>query len=420
MKALARILSFFSLGLGILNRTCVRGTPAVLLTLLKLPAGALSPLLALVGAVGAALGLVKRDPVAVGTGLLGTALAVRHVRRVVRPHDGFAGAFGRDWPAQIPARLRPLLHPSRYTPLPPDPPEAPWQRDVVIGMHHETGDPLLADLWEPPAGVSRTGLAVIYLHGSGWHYLDKDFAGSTRRFFRSLAAQGHVVLDVAYTLAPKAQLLPMLADVKRAVAWMKENAAAYGVNPQRIVLAGGSAGGHLALLAAYTANRPDLRPADVRSDTAVHGVISYYGVGDLAALHAALAALPEIPGLDQPLGRLGMLPPGAPAVQAGGMIPGLLGGTPEERPELCRLGSPLTQVGPHCPPTLLLHGAHDTGLDPAVQSRPVHEALRAAGVPSVYVELAESDHAFDLLFTRISPAFQAALYDVERFLALLV
>jgi len=420
MKALARILSFASLVLAALARICLRGTPAVPLLILKLPAGALSPLLALAGALGAALGLARRDPVAAGAGALGAALAVGHIRRVVAPHDGFAAAFGRDWPAQIPARLRPLLHPRRYTPLPPNPPEVPWQRDVVIGMHHETGDVLRADLWEPPAAVPRTGLAVIYLHGSGWHYLDKDFAGSTRRFFRSLAAQGHVVLDVAYTLAPKARLLPMLADVKRAIAWMKENAAAHGVNPRRIVLAGGSAGGHLALLAAYTANRPDLQPADVRGDTAVRGVISYYGVSDLAAMHMTLATVPYALGTEEMLARTGFVVQGAPPIHARDMIRSLLGGTPEEQPDLCRLGSPIYHVGPHCPPTLLLHGAHDSGPDPAVQSGRVHAALRAAGVPSVYVELAESEHAFDLLSTRISPGFQAALHDVERFLALLV
>ena len=420
MKFIARILSFFSLVLSALSRVCLRGTPAVLLSLLKLPSGALTPVLALAGAVGAALGLVERDPVAVGTGALGAALAVDHVRRVVKPHGGFARAFGRDWPAQVPERLRPRLHPRRYTPLPPDPPEVLWQRDVVIGVHHETGDPLLADLWQPPAGTPRTGLAVIYLHGSGWHYLDKDFAGSTRRFFRHLAAQGHVVLDVAYTLAPKAQLLPMLADVKRAIAWMKEHATAYRINPQRVVLAGGSAGGHLALLAAYTANQPDFQPADVAGDTSVRGVVSSYGVSDLAALQSELFHIPYPLGSDEILKSLRLLPEGAPPVPAKDLIAGLLGGTPEEQPELCRIGSPINHVGSHCPPTLLLHGAHDFGLDPEVQSGRLHKALRAAGVPSVYVELPESDHAFDLFFTRVSPAFQAALYDVERFLAILV
>jgi acetyl esterase/lipase len=417
LKGLARFLTFLSTGSSILARTCLRGTRAPYLVMLKLLAAATAPFWALVGAIGAALGLVERDPVAVGTGLLGATLAVDHIRRVVKPHDGFAAAFGRDWPAQIPTRLRPLLRPSRYAPLPPEPPEVPWQRDVVIGVHHETGDPLRADLWEPPAGVPRTGLAVVYLHGSGWHYLDKDWMGSTRRFFRCLAAQGHVVLDVAYTMAPKARLVAMLADVKRAIAWMKENAAAYGVNPERVVLAGGSAGGHLALLAAYTANRPDLQPADVPGDTTVRGVVSYYGVSDLAALHEDCQSMPRAPEV---LLR-SMLPPGETTItQLPDVIIGLLDGTPEQKPELCRLGSPIYHVGSHCPPTLLLHGAQDCGPHPTVQSGRLHEALRAAGVPSVYVELAETDHGFDLPFSRIAPAFQAALYDVERFLALLV
>ena len=97
----------------------------------------------------------------------------------------------------------------------------------------------------------------------------------------------------------------------------------------------------------------------------------------------------------------------------------LLGGTPNEVPELYRLGSPINHVGPHCPPTLLLQGAHDMGgMVPDV--RHLHWTLRQAGVPSVYVEFPDTEHGFDLIFPKWSPAAQAATYDTERFLALMV
>jgi acetyl esterase/lipase len=60
---------------------------------------------------------------------------------------------------------------------------------------------LLCDLWQPPENVPPSGLAFIYMHGSAWYLLDKDVG--TRPFFSHLAAQGHVVMDVAYRLAPE-------------------------------------------------------------------------------------------------------------------------------------------------------------------------------------------------------------------------
>jgi len=368
----------------------------------------------------------------VWAGLFGAAVATRHVVKVTAPNDngGFARAFGARWRSRIPPELRARMLPRRYTPIPTDPPQVPWQRDVVVGTHVETGDPLLADLWRPPDGVPRTGLTVIYLHGSAWHYLDKDMG--TRRFFRHLAGQGHVVLDLAYTLAPKARLRAMVADVKRAIAWVKTNGTEYGANPERVVLVGGSAGGHLALLAAYTPNHPQLQPTDVDADTSVRAVVSYYGLPDLRASYdyfqtgfghmmtdeTRLGKL-IVDGIKVIFFRTSILPPGGKYAGYTDMLPNLFGGTPDEVPELYRLGSPINHVGPHCPPTLLLQGTHDlAGMVPDV--RRLHRALRQAGVASVCVEFPNTEHAFDLVFPKWAPAAQAATYDTERFLALMV
>ena len=75
-------------------------------------------------------------------------------------------------------------------------------------------------------------------------------------------------------------------------------------------------------------------------------------------------------------------------------------------------------MGPGCPPTLLIHGLHDR-IVPAGHSRELYQALRKHGVPAVYLVLPLVDHAFDLPLFRLSPPAQAALYDVERFLALM-
>ncbi|HUM71939.1 MAG TPA: alpha/beta hydrolase, partial [Chloroflexota bacterium] len=399
-----------------------------LLPLLAIPkgfAGPLSPFLALIGLKGVLLAFWRRDWLALAAGLSGVFFATQHIKKVTAPHDEFAFVFGADWQQRIPPHLQWRLRSKRYEVRPLTSPLATISENVIIGCHQETGEPLLADVWQPPAGIPHTGIGIIYLHGSGWHYMDKDFQGTTRPLFHYLANQGHVIADVAYTLAPKATIIPMVADVKRAIAWMKTNAVDLGINPERIVLMGGSAGAHLALLAAYSPNHPILDPADVSGlDTAVHGVISYYGISDAVSGHERLTHIPPTPTVLSPwverlLKRGGMLLGDGRYVEARHMIPLTLGGLPHEEPDMYQLASPLTHVGPHCPPTLLINGTHDIGPD-INQHRQLHAALYRQGVPCVHVEIECADHAFDLIAPRWSPAAQAALYDVERFLGLLV
>ena len=97
----------------------------------------------------------------------------------------------------------------------------------------------------------------------------------------------------------------------------------------------------------------------------------------------------------------------------------MLGGRPDQVPETYALASPLEHAGANSPPTLLLQGKHDC-LAPAHITHALHRKLTDAGAPSVYVKFPQTEHGFDLILPRYSPAGQAALYDVERFLALMV
>jgi acetyl esterase/lipase len=424
--------------------TLIKSPPGIvggLVWLPKLWAGAWAPFLAAAGGLGALLGWVYEDRKATLFGLAGTALAVRHAIKATARHDGFAQAFGPDWEAQIRPDLRARLPSRRYRLVQPKPPIVPGRRDVDLGVYEEEGDAgLLCDIWEPPGGVPRTGLAVIYFHGSLWQALDKDFL--TQPLFRRLAGQGHVVMDVAYSLAPKANLDRMLSDVRRAIAWLKAHAAEYEVDPDRIVLMGASGGGHLALLAAYTANNPASSPEGLRAGTSVRAVVSTYGVTDLCAFfHEYGRANPRQPAyssqitddlrprlhdkraVDRFLTSSRVYPPYRYGNMPGGplLLVGLLGGTLNEVPEAYRLGSPIAHVGPQCPPTLQIYGADDFVIPPS-HGRRLHQALREVGVTSVYVEYADTVHGFDQYFgvsRRVAPAAQAATYDVERFLALM-
>ena len=310
----------------------------------------------------------------------------------------------------------------------PAPPRGVCRQSIVYGVNPETGQVLLADLWLPPADQARSGLGVIYVHGGAWRLGTKDMG--TRPFFRRLAGQGHVVMDIDYTLAPATDVPGMVGDVKRALIWLKQNAAAYGVNPERVVLIGGSAGGHLALLAAYTPNDAALQPDGSTVDTAVRAVVSFYGPVDFLDVHEDVERTrdrlirrkrirPYGALVETLLQRGGVVSPGTPIESAGNYVVQLLGAEPSERPDLYAQLSPSSRVGPHCPPTLLLQGTADIfGMSRSV--RRLHQLLQMAGVPSVLVEFPNSDHAFDLVLPRISPAAQAATYDVERFLALMI
>lgn len=98
------------------------------------------------------------------------------------------------------------------------------------------------------------------------------------------------------------------------------------------------------------------------------------------------------------------------------MVANLLGGLPNDVPEVYDVAFPITHSGSGSPPTLPLLGAHDSFL-PAHASRALHRKLAEASVPSVRVEFPHTEHGFDLLLPRFAPAAQAALYDLERFLA---
>jgi len=294
-------------------------------------------------------------------------------------------------------------------------PKPIWERDVPYWTVPGTDRQLLCDVWRPADG-DVSGLAFVYLHGSSWYLSDKDHG--TRPFFRHLVSQGHTVMDVAYRLMPEVDIYGMIGDVKRAVAWMKAEASRYGVDPEKIVLGGGSAGGHLALLAAYTPEHPELTPDDLKNaDLSVRGVISYYGPTNLLAIYQhwnlqKMVNLPPVPIGENPDYKRNM--------RDSGRLDILLGGHPQDVPDMYQLASPISYVHPDCPPTLLLHGKQDFTI-PVGPTIALYKKLVQSGVPAINVVFPWTDHGFDLLLPpQTNPAAQSALYDVDRFLALLL
>jgi acetyl esterase/lipase len=227
----------------------------------------------------------------------------------------------------------------------------------------------------------------------------------------------------------------MVYDTKHAIAWLKSNASTYKINPEKIVIGGGSAGAHLALLAGYTDENKELTPPDLEnSDLTVRGVISSYGQSELSATyyhtcqhltkHSGLtqAKKESRPGrasgwmwkrMGADFHRLGF----DKDVEPGWLCP-ILGGSPDEIPEAYALFSPISHVHKNCPYTLLIHGEHDI-LAPLNAIRRLHKSLVNAGVPVILHTVPRTDHAFDLVLPKISPSAHNAIYHVERFLAMM-
>lgn len=190
-----------------------------------------------------------------------------------------------------------------------------------------------------------------------------------------MAELGWVCVSIDYCKSPRNAWPAHIIDVKRALAWVRDNIADYGGDPEFIAVTGGSAGGHLAALVALSANDPRLQPGFEDVDTTVQAAAPYYGVYDLTdptKMHDMTMQFLELFVMKESYA---------------------------DNPELFELASPISYVHRDAPPFFVLHGESDSVV-PSVQARAFVEALREGGAPSVgYAELPNAHHAFDLFAT---------------------
>lgn len=183
---------------------------------------------------------------------------------------------------------------------------------------------------------------------------------------------GWICVSIDYSKSPRATFPAHLVDVKRAIAWVRENIADYGGDPDFIAITGGSAGGHLASLAALTPNDPTFQPGFEDADTTVQAVAPYYGVYDFTDFENMHPLM--LPFLEQFVMKARYA----------------------DEPERFTAASPVSYVRSDAPPFFVLHGEKDE-LVPSGQARAFCAALRAAGAATVaQAELGNAHHAFDI------------------------
>jgi acetyl esterase/lipase len=241
------------------------------------------------------------------------------------------------------------------------------------------GRKLALDVYKPrpPRRSGPRVPAVVVVHGGGWSAGDKGEASLTSAW---LATRGYAVFDIQYRLAPPPTGQAAVGDVKCAIAWVKHNGhlAGVDVDPARVTLLGRSAGGHLALLAAYAPDDPTLAPscAVEPGDTHVASVISLYGFTDLpwAWDH------PVNPRVFDTRERMSKY----------------VGATLTADPKRFEVLSPTTRVTAGAPRTLLVHGAGDQ-IVPVDQVERLATRLRALGVAHDTLVIPYAQHAFDFV-----------------------
>ncbi len=232
----------------------------------------------------------------------------------------------------------------------------------------------------PALGAAKPAPCVVLVHGGGW---DGGARNQLPDLNAWLSAEGYAVASLEYRLAPKDIYPAPVEDMRSALDWMRSHAGELGIDATRFVLMGRSAGGQIALQAAY------LRP-----DASIKGVIAFYAPADMVFGYS--------------------LPTNPLIMDSRQLMVNYLGSKYEDKPEAYVASSPVEHLTATSPPTLILHGRADVLVS---YQHTVHmrAKLKPLGVKHFEVDLPWAAHGFDYVFR--GPGSQISLYFIERFLA---
>jgi acetyl esterase/lipase len=244
------------------------------------------------------------------------------------------------------------------------------------------------DIYRPQEPPTRAPV-LLQIHGGAWMIGSKEQQGLPLMY--QLAQDGWVCVAINYRLSPRATWPDHLLDCKRALAWVKEHIGELGGDPDRVVVTGGSAGGHLAAMLGLTANDPSFQPGFESVDTSVRAFVPIYAVYDFTDREG-------IRGRRDPLRRA--------------LERHIVKRMRDDDPTTFDLASPMSHVREGVPPCFVIHGALDT-LVPVEEARHFVGLLRAVSTaPVAYAEVPGTHHAFDV-FASIRSL--VAVDEIERF-----
>jgi acetyl esterase/lipase len=239
------------------------------------------------------------------------------------------------------------------------------------------GKSLQLDIYKPK-NLSGPVPLLIFVHGGAWRSGNRD---DYKVYTVAFAEKGYVTATVSYRLLMDKPYPACVEDVRDAVQWLFRNGEKYGYDTSRIAIIGGSAGAHLALLAAYGWKKEIDTAAVLQYTYRVKAVVDIYGPVDFTTEYAK----------SQPL------------------VNDFMAHSFKEAPDLYLEASPVQYLGKYNPPTLILHGTSDR-LVPISQSDTLKARLDRLGVPCVYYRLPLWPHTMDIV-RRVNDYCQVKMND---------
>jgi acetyl esterase/lipase len=217
------------------------------------------------------------------------------------------------------------------------------------------------DIYLPDGRDTASTKLMILVHGGGWIRGDKSEFTPYITALQQRLGNGYAFANINYRLFDNGEnkFPAQENDLRAAVSFLMSKRAEYGFS-KNVVLVGASAGAHLVLLQGFK-NNSEINPK---------AIISFFGPADLEHLYKN-PAYPAVPFL----------------------LSGMLGGTPDTKPEVYKSSSPINYVTSKSPPTLLLHGGQDN-LVPVEQSRLLDNKLKKAGVKHDLVIYPDARHGW--------------------------
>ena len=239
-----------------------------------------------------------------------------------------------------------------------------------------------------PEGDPQNAPVLLQVHGGGWTIGNKH--EQALPLMQHLAARGWICAAANYRLSPKHAFPAHIIDLKLAMAWIRDQIANHGGDPDFVCVTGGSAGGHLSALLALSANDPDWQPGFEDVDTSFQAAVPFYGVYDWT-------------------NELGLQSTDMTGFLARAVMQKKLDAHRDE----FKKASPMHRVHSDAPPFFVIHGNSDS-LCSIEEARAFVEKLRATSKEAVaFAEIPGAQHAFDVFHT---PRTHGIIPVVERFL----
>lgn len=248
-------------------------------------------------------------------------------------------------------------------------PDIPADIEAIKNIEYKNvnGKSLQLDIYKLK-NLTKTAPLLVFIHGGGWR--DGERADYLV-YLIAFAKKRYITATVSYRLLKVAPYPACAEDITDAVQWLFKNGGNYGYDPDRIALVGGSAGAHLALLAAYGWKKSGVHADTIAVPVSKHrikAVVDIYGPTDLTTEFS----------------------------RTNSTVTSFLAHSYSQAPELFVEASPIHYLNKNSPPTMILHGTSDQTV-PISQSDLLKARLDSLGVPNVYYRVPLWPHTMDII-----------------------